>query len=333
MIKLGELLKSKREEKNLELLQVSESTKIPQKLLTALEEGDYDAFASEVYLKGFLKNYAKYLGLDSQKVHAIYRRERSLQEEESLKEAQRPLEEPKAIITPGRLVFVLTLIIVISVISFITIQVNKIMQPPYLELAKPVEGVAPVDLFTEVNRDSITLAGKVEVGSKLLINGNEVTTNNLQEFLVDNYKLKPGSNEIYIVAQSYYFSKTSEIKLTVLAKFDEDSGSAVTSEESRQEGTNGATAQAGEGTGASVMEVKIEVGPEQAWVVAAVDGVTKITDTVMPGESYSFEALETFTISSPRPQMVKLTINGEEYTFSSQSPGIFKLTSGNVVQE
>lgn len=323
MIKLGDLLKTKRNEKGLELSQVSESTKIPQKSLEALEEGNYDTFASEVYLKGFLKNYAKFLGVDTQKALAIYRRESKVYKEDTLQEAQKPIEEPKAIITPGRLVFALTVFIVISVIGFIALQVNKIMQPPYLELKEPISGVAPTELFKEVAGDSIILTGKVEVGSKLLINGNEVTTNNLQEFRVDNYKLNPGSNEIYIVAQSYYFSKTSEIKLTVLSNF----GSL--DEQENPEGN----AEEDSGVEAETMQIEIEVGPEQAWIVATVDETVKISDTIQPGESFSFEAEEVLTISSPRPQMVKLLINEEEYPFSSQTPAIFKLVNGNVVQE
>jgi hypothetical protein len=325
MINLGELLRTKREEKLLELSQVSESTKIPQKLLKALEEGDYEAFASDVYLKGFLKNYAKFLGIDVQKAMAVFRRERRAKEEDILQEAGKPLEEPRAIITPGRLVFVLTVLIVVSVIAFIAIQINNIMQPPYLELQNPVEGVAPSELFTEVNSDTITLTGKVEVGSKLLINGNEVTTNNLQEFRVDNYRLNSGSNEIYIVAQSYYFAKTSQIKLTVLSILEE--------EEASEEDLDAGSDESGETFLVDSMAADIEVGPEQAWVVVTVDGVTKISRVVEEGESFSFEAFETLTISSPRPQMVKLTINGEEYSFSAQAPAIFKLVNGNVVQE
>lgn len=321
MIKLGDLLSSKRREKRLALSQVSESTKIPQKLLIALEEGDFDAFASEVYLKGFLKNYARFLGIDMQKALAIYRRESKKHKEGTLQEAQKPISDPKAIITPGRLVFALTVIIVLSVIIFIAIQVNKIIQPPYLELRDPVQGVAPTELYTEVDTDSITIYGEIEVGSKLIINGNEVNTNNLQEFRVDNYKLNSGSNEIFIVAQSYYFSKTSQIRLTVLSKTEEESEEEVVEEEEVTQDQK------------EKMDISIEVGPEQAWIVITVDGVSKVADTIQPGVSLTFEAFETFTISSPRPHMIKLSINEEEYSFSSQAPGIFKLVSGNVVQE
>ncbi len=329
MLHLGELLKNKRTDLGLNISQVSDSTKIPRKLITALENSDYSVFSSEVYLKGFLKNYAKFLELDINKALAIYRRERENLNEESLNDAQKPIKEQKAIITPGKLVFIFSSIIVISVIAFIVIQINKITRPPLLELTEPVQGSAPDELYTEVNSDTINLSGKVEVGSKLLINGSEVTTNNLQEFRIDNYKLNPGSNEIVILAESYYFSKISQINLTVIANIQDDEENESTDKETEkdtEETTNNEEV-------IEIMKIEIVVGPEESWIVATVDGKTTLSDIVQPDESYTFEASESFTIYSPRPQMVDLTINYEKYTFSSQDAAIFKIINGNVVQE
>jgi cytoskeletal protein RodZ len=324
MLRLGELLKNKREEKGLVLSQVSESTKIPQKLLRALEEGRYDSFASDVYLKGFLKNYAKFLGLDTSMALAIYRRERRNKKDDGNWQVHRGISEPKPIITPGRLVVAITIIVVLSVIAFISIQVNKIIQPPKLEITEPVQAVAPAETYKEVDTDTIRIAGKVEVGSKLIINGNEVTTNNLQEFNVDQYKLNPGSNEIVIVAQSYYLSKISQIKLTVLYK-TKDNNTDTTQ-------TDSSTSQIDNSPKVESMKIRFEV-TETAWVVATVDGQTKVTDNIKPGKVYSFEASERFTIYSPRSQMVKLTINDKEYTFNAQDVATFTLVGGSVIQE
>jgi cytoskeletal protein RodZ len=326
MIKLGDLLKNRRIEKRIELSQVSESTKIPLELIEALEEGQYDKFSSEVYLKGLLKNYAKYLGIDTQKALAIYRRDKKEFHEQSLKDSQKPIQSPKALVTPGRIVFVVTLGIVLAVLGFVVVQVNKIIQPPTLELSEPVVGVAPGEFYIEVPSDSISLVGKVEVGSKLLVNGNEVTTNNLQEFRVDDFKLNPGSNEIFIVAESYYFSKTSEMKLTVLSDVSENESTPEEGEANEEEA---------EVTEEEELDMKIDisVGPESAWVVATVDDVTKVEDTVLGGTDYSFTAKEIFTIYSPRPAMVTLTINGEEYNIGSQTATIFKLVDGAIIQE
>ena len=61
---VGEVLKSRREEKKLSLAEVNEHTKLSIDVLRSIEQDDFGSFESEIYLKGFLRNYAKFLGLD-----------------------------------------------------------------------------------------------------------------------------------------------------------------------------------------------------------------------------------------------------------------------------
>jgi len=72
MGELGELLKEARQQKGLSLEQVEEATRIRRKYLQALEEENYGVLPAEVYVKGFLRNYAQYLGLDVEEVMALY---------------------------------------------------------------------------------------------------------------------------------------------------------------------------------------------------------------------------------------------------------------------
>lgn len=72
MAELGELLRKAREEKGLSLAQVEEATKIRTAYLQALEDEAWDQLPGRIYAKGFLKNYAHYLGLDSQHILGLY---------------------------------------------------------------------------------------------------------------------------------------------------------------------------------------------------------------------------------------------------------------------
>ena len=63
MQKAGAYLKSVREEKGYTIQEISKSTKISAPVLRALEEGRINN-VDPVYLKGFLKLYCRYLGLD-----------------------------------------------------------------------------------------------------------------------------------------------------------------------------------------------------------------------------------------------------------------------------
>jgi cytoskeletal protein RodZ len=64
----GELLRSKREEKKLTLLQVEQAISIKQTFLQALEDDHAELIPSRAQYRGFLRLYAGYLGLDPQSV-------------------------------------------------------------------------------------------------------------------------------------------------------------------------------------------------------------------------------------------------------------------------
>ena len=72
MESLGKYLKAERESQNLSLKEVSESTRIKERLLNAIEEDRYDLISSPVYVKGFLDAYGRYLGLDSNEIILQY---------------------------------------------------------------------------------------------------------------------------------------------------------------------------------------------------------------------------------------------------------------------
>lgn len=66
MDELGHILREARETKGLTLQEVQLSTRISPRYLDALENGDYDRLPSAVHTRGFLRNYARFLGLDPQ---------------------------------------------------------------------------------------------------------------------------------------------------------------------------------------------------------------------------------------------------------------------------
>lgn len=68
---VGEMLRAAREEKKLTVEQVNKETRISVQTLRSLERDDFGAFPSETYLKGFLRNYAEFLGLDGNALWAM----------------------------------------------------------------------------------------------------------------------------------------------------------------------------------------------------------------------------------------------------------------------
>jgi len=66
--KIGGLFKTRRKELNLSLKEVENATSIRVNHLEAIEEGKEDEFLSPVYLLGFIRQYAKYLEIDGEKI-------------------------------------------------------------------------------------------------------------------------------------------------------------------------------------------------------------------------------------------------------------------------
>jgi hypothetical protein len=66
VFEIGSSLREARQRRRIEIAQAEQATKIRGKYLRALEEERFDLLPSETYVKGFLRTYANYLGLDGQ---------------------------------------------------------------------------------------------------------------------------------------------------------------------------------------------------------------------------------------------------------------------------
>ena len=70
---VGELLRNQREKKGLSVKEIENAISIRTIYINAIEEGNYNLVPGEVYLKGFIRNYANYLGLNGQEMVDLYR--------------------------------------------------------------------------------------------------------------------------------------------------------------------------------------------------------------------------------------------------------------------
>jgi cytoskeletal protein RodZ len=69
---LGEFLKSERERRGLTIEQTSSATKIGLKILRQLEADQYVDLPALPFVRGFIRNYGKFLGLDGEKLLQEY---------------------------------------------------------------------------------------------------------------------------------------------------------------------------------------------------------------------------------------------------------------------
>lgn len=90
-----EILKSRREQRRISLATVQKETRISLSYLDAMESGRWEIFPAEVYLLGFLRKYASYLGLNPEEVVGLYRKqkEESRAAEISRKESEMQIQK------------------------------------------------------------------------------------------------------------------------------------------------------------------------------------------------------------------------------------------------
>jgi len=71
----GALLKRLRDKKDLSIQEVASRMRLDPRIIEALEKDDYKSFPADTYIRGYLRNYAKLLGIDGDQVISVYESE------------------------------------------------------------------------------------------------------------------------------------------------------------------------------------------------------------------------------------------------------------------
>lgn len=163
---VGEILKAKRSEKNLNLEAVEEEIRIRKKFLEAIENDDWQKLPSLTYTRGFIKNYSEWLGLDTAYVLSIFRRQMAISEKQKIVPAglANPLNEPFLRMTPAKIMSFFAVVLLLIFFFWLFGQYRGIIFPPKISLEKPTENEI-------IRSDKITLIGQTESTAILTLNG------------------------------------------------------------------------------------------------------------------------------------------------------------------
>src|SRR5512143_998827 len=142
---LPERLYAARERKGVDLYRAERDTKIRVRYLAALERGEYAELPGAVYTKGFLRNYALYLGLDPEDVIRQWKRERgdAVVPAEPVLAIPKPLVAPRQGLTFSPVVIVAALLTVLIAVFavYIGVQLVRFAKPPTLAVTNPAQAV------------------------------------------------------------------------------------------------------------------------------------------------------------------------------------------------
>jgi cytoskeletal protein RodZ len=204
MIKIGTQFAEERRSQGLTLEQVSKATKIREEFLSAIERGDFKALPSSTYAHGFVRNYAKFLGLPTEKSLAIFRRE--FDEKKNIQVLPRGFSNPREFSVHrfkiGRSV-ILAVFFFIVVGGFLLFQYRSAIFSPSLSVMTPFENQTLSYLTFEVR-------GKTDPDVALTINDEQVSLD-----ANGNFKKKitvfPGDSSINFKAENR-FGKVTVLK-------------------------------------------------------------------------------------------------------------------------
>lgn len=210
MVKLGDKLSGARLEKGLTLEEVSENTKIKKSFLEYIEKGEYNKLPSVSYAQGFVRNYAKFLGLSEKEMLAIFRRE--FDADKVYKVLPKGFESKEEFPIKGfrvKQTFFIMILIFSALLFYIIFQYRYAFLNPPLDLYSP-------SATQKIVSSRIEVTGKTDPNSSVYVNDALVTVDSNGNFN-KTISVFPGKITIDVKAINK-FGRATEIKRSVEVK-------------------------------------------------------------------------------------------------------------------
>ncbi|MFA5926250.1 MAG: RodZ domain-containing protein [Parcubacteria group bacterium] len=312
---LGEQLKKIRSEGRISLLEISRETKIPVRYLTMIEEGDYNSLPPDVYVKGFLRGYAEYLGAEPKKLISLYEREKdiknNLKKDGEIEVVSKKDRVPRFIITPKIITAAVIVIIVLGGFFYLYKEIGRFAAEPRLVITDPVADKA-------VEGNSVNVIGFTDQDAKLAINDQPVMVNDEGEFQ-ENILLQDGMNAITI-SSTNRFGKSVSKTLNINSDYQKPDLAYEPDLGSGGEGkVDGEQNESGKG-----VEVTVRADSLPTWLSVESDGDLVYSGTMLPGATQDFRGEKEIRITSGKADQTFIRVNGKDEKILADNPGIVR---------
>lgn len=284
---LGERLSKKRVSLGFEVKDVERTIRIRAKHVELIEASDWDKLPPDVYVRGFLRSYARFLKLDPDKVITIYLKEKGLTENvkriaTKTEIVKKKAPAPRVIITPKRLIFFSTGFLAITVLAYIAWQIVILTAPPRLSLVTPADNI-------KVEDDAIIVEGRTDAGSNVFVNDVPIGVTP-DGFFKESVSLQDGVNLVKISAKNR-MEKETEITRTIVAELPDIPVAGATSQ----------------------LSMKITIGMKPVSLQIKLDGRALSAEALMQaGTSQIVNANTSISISASDAGNVRIVLNGKD---------------------
>jgi hypothetical protein len=304
---LGEKLKKSRLERRISISEVSRLTRIQIKYLEYLEEGDYEKLPADVYVRGFIRSYAEFLGLDESVPLKLYEKEREIKRNIKKVEKNSDYSSKKDQIKISAFVFTPKKIVLSLLVAgfflggfFLYREIGSFTNEPRLVVLGPKNNSETKENFTDV-------FGVTDRDARIFINDQAVLVGDDGKFK-ESVTLQPGINAINIKALNR-FDKESLEQIAIKADMDERFGNGGEENDVRVAEEN------------NELKMELYVDPGPVWVSVEADGILVFSGTMLSGGVQSFKAKDKIVISSGKANATFLRVNSSEAKKLGEEPG------------
>lgn len=202
---LADILKKARKDKGVSLSDAEIGTKVREKFLAALEEGNWKVLPQDVYVRGFILAYAKFLDLATDSVLGQYEKEAKIRRNSTAAKISynQSIKEGRVLVTPKILAYAGLSMFFISLFSYVVIQVLNFAGSPNLKIVTPDN-----NMVTE--SDTIDLMGITDTDTMVAVNSENVPVSDDGKFSL-KLKLHSGINVVKVKAVNRIKKESSEV--------------------------------------------------------------------------------------------------------------------------
>lgn len=308
---LGEKLQGIRRDANVSLNEIAKATKVQRKYLEMLEKGHYDELPPEVYVKGFLTNYAKYLSIEVEDVLSLYEKERGIEKNikklKVPKESRKRVQIPSITVTPKVLAIILFVLLVGVGFVYFYREVGKFSAAPRLIIAQPAGN-------SSIEGSTVDVAGITDKDGKVTINGQPVFVDEKGEFN-ETISLGQGINELEVRSENRFGNEASK-KIRISANYD----TQIAQLDQDKEKVMGVFDE--DMPDKVRLEIKISDAP--TWISVEVDGKIVHSGTMLPNSVQLFEAEEKISVTSGKANRTNVVLNGKELGLLGDIAGVIR---------
>lgn len=205
---LGDHLRKARTQRGISIDQVADALRIRKAYIEAIERSDYTALPSGVFVKNYIRKYAKYLQLGKHTIEELLQEELTVYADNpDIPTLTRHLtKQPLKVFQVVAAVAIL--LVALSVGIYFLIEISNISQPPDLSINEMSSRV-------EFDQRFVTVVGKTAPEASVTINGQAVSVTADGSF-EQVMTLQTGSNVFKIVAKTKRSKENIQYKQIVV---------------------------------------------------------------------------------------------------------------------